>query len=240
MRSACKAKSRHLAEFSIVAFFRTFPVSTYFLTLTEPGRKEGEAHWSKDEAEERLRPLIDRFRRDGVAHLVFWERQKRGSWHPHMLISKRYDVVWLREWLGQRGWGRQLRAQRVVVPMSCFSSKHGFGFGRQCASDLDLPAWRLVRYLVKYLTKSTVEDTCSRKKLFGGSRVSKCGTVGFKWVPSVNASSYLYHYGREMFVLIEGRPPTFRDTTYVIRLGVEACDWLSVDPWWEPYSPPPP
>lgn len=237
--SATKGKTRHLAEWSIVAFFRTFPTSTYFLTLTEPGRKEGEPYWTKDEAEDHLRPLIDRFRRDGAAYLIFWEKQKRGSWHPHILVSRRYDVVWLRAWLTQRGWGQQLYAKYVNVPFAVRSRAHGFGFGRQCASDLDMPAWRLVRYLVKYLTKSVVTDGSTRKKVFGGSRLAKTGTVQFKWIPQVNASSYLYHYGLEVFYAVEGRPPTFRDTSYIIRLGAENCDWLSVDPLWDLTCGPP-
>jgi hypothetical protein len=240
----CKAKTRHLAELSIIAFFRTFPGRTYFLTLTEPGRKGDESCWSKDEAEEHLRPFIDRMRRDGVSYLVFWERQKRGSWHPHLLISKRYEMGCtgqggLRDWLMARGWGQQILARKVVVPATLFQRQHNYGFGGQSTSDLDLPAWRLVRYLIKYLTKATVEDSCTHKKLFGGDRLSKIGTIQWKWVPEINASSYLYYYGLELFYAIEGRPPSFRDTSYIIRLGVENCDWLNVDFLWEPYSPPP-
>lgn len=246
--SYCKPKTRHLAELSIIAFLRTFPGSTYFVTLTEPGRKDGEAYWTKDEAESRLKPFIDKLRRDGAAYLVFWELQKRGAWHPHLLISKRYEVGvtgggGMRDWLMHRGWGQQMLWRFVAVPRSLFQKQSAFGYG-DCVdqtplNQLELPAWRLVKYLVKYLTKSRTSETTSHKKLFGGSSSAKVGNIQFRWVPEVNASSYLYYYGLELFYAIERRPPTFRDTAYIIRLGVENCDWLSVDFLWTPYAAPP-
>jgi hypothetical protein len=247
--SWCKPKTRHLAELSIIAFLRTYPGSTYFVTLTEPGRHGSESYWTKDEAEEHLKPFTDRLRRDGAAYLVFWELQKRGAWHPHLLISKRYDVGitgggGMRDWLMKRGWGQQMLWRHVAVPPTLFLKQGAFGYGDSvdtpALKPFELPAFKLVKYLVKYLTKSTVAAGTVHKKLFGGSEGAKIGTIQFRWLPQINASSYLYYYGLELFHAIERRCPTFRDTAYIIRLGVENCDWLSVDPWWTPYAPPPP
>jgi hypothetical protein len=97
----------------------------------------------------------------------------------------------------------------------------------------------LCRYLVKYLTKAFTDDLVeTRKKFFCGSHDAKAGTVQFKWNPVMgDASSMLYYYGKILFLDLTGHLPKWSDTDYVIRLGVEATDWLSTDPWWMPRGP---
>jgi hypothetical protein len=95
-------------------------------------------------------------------------------------------------------------------------------------------AEKVIRYLTKYLTKSVhaVADS-AKKKCFGGSSASKCGSTAFKWAPWVCAASYLYSYGASMFFELYGHTPTFRDVKHCIRLGVEDTGWASVDFLWE-------
>jgi len=222
----CKRKTRFLAEVSIEQFLRSNPGRTYFYTFTEPGRKEGERFRTKSEAEEALRPFIDMIRRDGASWLVFWELQKRGAWHPHILLNRRYEVHELREFMMARGWGEQMFLKYVINNFESDGKGPRIGLTR------------LTRYLVKYLTKATTDDAIEpRKKFFGGSHGAKAGTVNFKWVPSFEPTSMLWFYGSQLFrELNEGQPPRFDQMAYVIRLGVEATDWLSVDPWWMPFG----
>jgi len=219
---------------------RAFPFSTYFVTLSEPGRKEGVPLWTKDEAEAALKPFKDRLRREGAAFLIFWEQQSRGSWHPHMLISKRYHLGksgegHLRDWLTTRGWGPQMKFKYVEVPTAVCRVAEGFGLNPGDDAK-NTRAWKLVRYMIKYLRKGIVEDGVAHKKLFGGSASAKKGDVKFNWMPGINPSSYLYHFGRELFVEIEGRIPAWDETQYCIRLGVEATNWMDIDPWWQPWG----
>lgn len=224
----CKVKTRYLAEVSIEQFVRTFP-NVYFYTFTEPGRKAEESYWTKTQAEDALKPFLELVHRRGGRRLVFWERQRRGSWHPHILLNIRFEVGWLREWMVDRGWGVQMRLRHV-------RRVHA---GGDVSRDAQITVPALVSYLVKYLTKATTDDTVEpRKKFFGGSREAKAGTVQFKWCPQHgDPSSMLYYYGRELFVDLHGEAPRWSDTHYVIRLGVEATDWLTRDPWYMPHGP---
>lgn len=221
----CKRKTRHLAEVSIAQFVRNNPRSTYFYTFTEPGRKEGESYRTKTEAEECLKPFLDKLRRDGASFLVFWERQKRGAWHPHILLNRRYDIGWLRAWMMQRGWGQQMFLKYVTDGLD--SDGRGPRIGTP----------RLIRYLTKYLTKACTDDAVEpRKKFFGGTHDAKAGNVKFKWAPWVEPTAMLYYFGARTYFDLHGEQPDFGSMSYVIRLGVEAVDWLSVDPWWMPPS----
>ena len=222
----CKRKTRYLAECSIEQFLRANPRRTYFYTFTEPGRKEGEPYRTKTEAEKCLKPLTDLLRLQGASFLIFWERQKRGAWHPHMLLNRRLDIAWLRPWMMERGWGQQMFLKYVTDGLD------SDGRGPRIGSA------RLIRYLVKYLTKATTDDLIEpRKKFFGGTHDAKAGTVRFKWVPWVEPTAMLWYFGAQFYrEMNEGQQPDFRQMGYVIRLGVEVTDWLSVDPWWVPFG----
>jgi len=221
----CKRKTRYLAEVSIEQFIRQYPKSTYFYTFTEPGRKEGESFRTKTEAEACLKPFLDRVRREGGQFLVFWERQKRGAWHPHILLNRRLNIAWLRPFMVERGWGEQMFLKYVTVGLD--SDGRGPRIG----------APRLIRYLVKYLTKAQTDDAVEpRKKFFGGTHAAKAGNVQFKWASWFEPTAMLFYYGRQLFVELHGEQPGFHAMAYVVRLGVEATDWLSVDPWWMPFG----
>ena len=105
----------------------------------------------------------------------------------------------------------------------------------------DRNAWGLVKYLVKYLTKCFREAKdgqaiFGKKKVFGGSRFSRIGTTRFAWNPKLTGKpgTMFYHYGRQIFRELWNRLPGWLDTEFVLRLGYEACDWGSFDPFYEP------
>lgn len=177
---------------------------------------------SKVEAVKRFKPLADRWRREGAEWLLFWERQKRGAWHVHVLCSKREDVTFLRPWMIERGWGPQMRVE--WFRMMSTNGKHYVNLG-------------LLRYLLKYVTKCVEDDEGARLKPFGGCMSARTGTTRFAWMPEENPSAYLYYWGRQLFFELEGRCPNWRETGYVIRLGAEVTGWLSIDPWWMPLGP---
>lgn len=225
----CKTKTRYLAELSIERFVLTHR-NVYFWTFTEPGRLAGEAYWSKTEAEESVKPFLDLLRRRGFEFLLVWERQKRGSWHPHILINGRLDVSLVRPWMMKRGWGQQMRVEWVVRGARMFDS-----FGN-VTTQKDLVGY-LTKKLRSYLLKARTDDAVEpRKKFFGGTARSKAGNVRFAWNPATDtAHTFLYYYGRNLFVDMFGTPPTFRDLPVVLKLGFEDRDWASVDFL---YSPP--
>lgn len=224
----CKAKTRYIAERSAEQFLQRHK-HVYFITFTRPGHELDRPGFTRDkgECEKQFRPFKDRVRREGGEMLEFWERQKRGAWHVHCLVNKRYNAVELREWMMARGWGSQMFIKYVRKEMGYRSDDtHG-----------SVSCKALVKYLVKYLTKSFTDDAVEpRKKFFGGSKGAKVGNVNFKWIPSIQPGAMLYFYGRQLWYEAFGKAPRFDDMRDVIACGVEAVDWLSVDPWYLPFG----
>jgi hypothetical protein len=232
-----RLKTKHVAQLSVQQFIWRHP-STYYWTFTVHEVLE-----DKSEAMRRAKPFFDLVgRRQGLSrlasgevrrtegeYLAFWELQKRGSWHLHLLTSVWLDVNWLRPWMVARGWGQQMRVELVKVG-------HGYtesGSGTQALGPhTSSGAGKLARYLTKYLTKSL--DDVKGKKPFSGSCAAKAGTVGFAWCPEVNPYAYLFYWGRKLFFDLYGHPATFRDFRHCMRLGYETCNWQNVDPWMEP------
>lgn len=212
-----KLKTRYVAECSVIEFFRRHSGSVYYWTFTLL-----DASLTKGEAVKRFRPLADRWRRRKGEWLLFWERQKRGAWHVHVLVSCREDVIFLRQWMVARGWGQQMRVEWFRL-----SSLNGVPYVN----------FRVLRYLLKYVTKSVSDDFGDRLKPFGGCMSARVGTTRFAWMPEENPSAYLYYWGRQLFFELEGRQPSWRETASVLRLGAECTGWLSIDPWWMPLGP---
>ena len=228
----CKTKTRYLAEESIKRFLLQNR-NVYFWTFTEPGTNPDgtprDVLWTKTQAEEHIKPFLDMLRRKGFDHLLVWELQKRGSWHPHILINGRLEVVVIREWMMKRGWGQQMRAEWVVRGGRFFDK---FGNVSTPEALIDYVTKKLRKYLLKARTNDDVEP---RKKFFGGTASAKVGNVRFSWNPATDtAHSMLYYYGRNLFTEIFGSPPNFRDLPCVMRLGVEDRNWLDVDFLYEP------
>jgi hypothetical protein len=188
-----------------------------------------ETFWTKTQAEEHFKPFEDWMKRRGILHLAFWEKQKRGAWHPHVLVNKFCNVNVVREFMVERGWGQIMMFKRVVLEGS--HNPRGRG-------DTVAPA-PLARYLIKYLTKA---HTCEpRKKFFTGTASCKAGklthegAVAFLWNPYVETPySFLYHKGLSLFWQLYERLPEFRDVRHCIRLGWEETEWWNFDPFFDP------
>lgn len=172
----------------------------------------------------RCKPLFDYLRRRGADFLFFWELTKKGRWHLHWIVDRYIDVNWFRAWLVERGWGQQMRVERALSQECVTWTAEGW----KCD---DRHTKRIVRYLTKYLTKSFAGGSASGCKVWGGPGRCRLGSVAFKWMPMVNARSYLYYWGRQTYFDLYGTSPTWRDMTLVMRLGYEAAGWGDVDPW---------
>jgi hypothetical protein len=233
-----KLKTRHVAQVSVQQFLWVHPV-TYYWTFTVHEILE-----DKVEALRRAKPLFDLIaRRTGLSeragqvtrergtYLAFWELQKRGSWHLHLLTDVFLDVNWLRPWMVERGWGQQMRVEQVKVNHS-HSYTRDYAAGGLGVANVGNGGRRLANYLTKYLTKSL--DELPRKKAFCGSAAAKVGTIGFQWTPETNPYAYFFFYGRQLFFELHGRQPNFREFRYVCRLGYEAVEWFDRDPWTDP------
>ena len=237
--SDSRSKSLFIAQRSIEEFFRRHD-QVWFWSFTQPGQVDVSPLWTKDQAEEHFKPFRDLCRRKGCALLVVWELQKRGAWHPHCLVSKYFSVVWLRPWMIARGWGPQMRAERASLEQVNVGGRDGRGVWR--------PSWngggRIVNYLTKYLVKgfrNRPDEATVKKKCFSGTNGTKIGTTRFSWTAgSGKPGRYLYAMGRDVFELLWGRLPTFKDVWLVIRCGVEATNFAAYDFLWEFSFPRPP
>lgn len=215
-------KTRFIAESSLYAFAHRNPVF-YFWTNTFA------EDVTKAEAERRFKPLRDWLDRRGFKGLFFWERTKAGRWHLHWVVDHYIDVRFMRPWLMARGWGQQMKARRVEASPARYD-------GRTWRTD-EGSIIAVVTYLVKYCTKSLVDAEGTRKKVFTASQGAKLGTVAFAWVPWINPTSYLYHYGKTTWLELYGKLPDWTAFHEVVRLGVEVTNWLAIDPWWMPSGP---
>lgn len=228
----CKTKTRFLAELSIERFILQNR-NVYFWTFTEPGTNADgsprDVLWSKTQAEKAIKPFLDLLRRRRYDHLLVWEQQKRGSWHPHILINGRLEVAEIRPWMMARGWGQQMRVEWVVRGGVMHDN---FGNKSSAAAVVSYLTKKLRSYLLKARTNDAIEP---RKKFFGGTATAKAGNVRFAWNPATDtAHAMLYYYGRNLFSEIFGTPPSHRDLPVVMRLGVEDRNWLDVDFLYEP------
>lgn len=199
--------------------------------------------------------FTDLLRRRGAEWVHVWELQKRGAWHVHVLVNCYLDVISLRPWMVQRGWGPQMRVERL--------------HDGPCRE-------RVARYLVKYLTKGAglqkrigegrmslddadllsnetsgeggaavpseqrpvapqAEDV-KKKKLAGFSAGARVANTQFRWCPWTTArpGAMLWWLGQAIFADLFGRPPRWCDIGLCIRLGWEDSDYRNFDPWYEP------
>jgi hypothetical protein len=226
--SNSRLKTLHLAVSSIEQFFVRNPGRVWFWTFSEPGRKGDEPLWTKDEAEAHFKPFHDLCARKGYELLVVWERQSRGSWHPHCLLNHFIDVNWLRPWMVSRGWGQQMRAEHVLFKLCSgytngVRDEYGGGDGR-----------KVVRYLTKYLTKSRPDADSVKKKIFSANARVKVGTTRFRWVSWEHSGARLYFYGRPIWdALNPGEKFNLIWMNNVLQLGAEYLHWDDLDPWWK-------
>jgi len=210
-----------VAEQSILWFVATHD-RTYFWTNTFAD----DACCDHKVAVARCKPLFDLLRRKGVDYLFFWEKTKKGRWHLHWICDQYIHVTSLRDFLTERGWGQQMRVEKLWCKDQCVWDGQGWVFKDQ--QDL-----RAVRYLTKYMTKAFTFSNPNDKriKIWGGPGRCKIGNVQFKWVPWINAKAMLYYWGRQFFFEVNGHYPNFTNIEECIRLGYEVTNWGDIDPW---------
>lgn len=244
-------KTAFIAEQSVRQFFLQHRV-VYYWTFTI-----ADCCTKKSEAERRFKPFKDLIRRRGKEMLEFWELQKRGAWHVHLVTDAYLDVNWLRPWMMERGWGPQMKVKRVQSKGVWVQDRGWVPDEREVAG--------LVRYLVKYLLKCIRESdeapaAFGHKKVFGGAsktwwaagflaapfigpvkerrgrRGVFAGNTSFSWNPFVDGrpGAMLYSYGKTFFRELYGSLPSWRDVTHCIRLGYEYCNYEAFDPFYVP------
>jgi len=230
-------RTEYAAQKNVLLFFERHPCF-YYWTFTF-----AENLTEKDEAEKRFKPFKDLVARSRSVTgreaelLYFWERQKRGAWHVHVLVNVYFDVSRLRPWMVKRGWGPVMNAQRVDGRQRYVD---GVGW---CRDTREQEA--LLSYLLKYVTKSlrdhgAMNGSEVKKKVTGGNcRARKCNTL-FRFVPWINPCAKYWFYGIDLWRAgdcgynrerrLRPRPHEMRD---VFRLGHE---WLGRpsygDGWW--------
>lgn len=214
-----RGKTYFAATQTLEAFIRNSAGgrAVYYWTLTI-------AHNETDKAtaESMLKPLKDLIRARSGHIAGVWERQERGAWHTHFVTDVYLDVNVLRPFLVERGWGPQMKVRRLQTVMRCVDGQYVADVGN---------LKRLIRYLAKYVCKALTDDQGERVRPFFCSQAVKKATVRFAWTKEVNPSSYLYYWGKQLFLTLYGRLPKFHELEHVMRLGVEETDWLSFDPF---------
>jgi len=182
--------------------------SAYFWTLTF---KENVTEMT--EARRRFKSIADYLRRRGVFAVGAFQRQNRGAWHVHLVVTKYVDVNQLREFAMARGWGSFLNVRKVTVHDS----------GPAAVKDIE----RVVHYISRYVSRdflnqcgpgSTLGYDGEKLTIYVGKGLQK-GVVRFGWVGGLAA---VYRAGCYLFNELYHSRPGFADHEYVMRLGLEA------------------
>lgn len=201
-----RAKLAYSVTMAVLAIVRTataatFDTFTFVENLTD-----------KREAERRWRRLKARLRRhySDLCGVGAWQRQRRGAWHLHYVFNMRLDVVLVREWAKECGFGWQLNMRAVgQLP----GMKEGWS------------VLRVAQYLTRYMTRDMSEaDKGVRLVDYMGN--SRKGTVLFAWAKGLGR---LYRLGCKAWVEEE-----------MARRGPGACEvvmglrdfWLMVSVGW--------
>lgn len=137
----------------------------------------------KKEAMRRWKPVRDYLVRQGVDFVGVWQRQKRGAWHFHALVNLRLNVVTLRSFCVQRGWGSQLNIELI---------------GGGARRFTDGPA--AVKYLCRYLTRDFGE--VGRSRLTTGLDKNSIGNTRFAWA---GGRARIWRIGLSVFDFEESR-----------------------------------
>ena len=181
---------------------------------------------NKDEAARCWRNLKARLARHypGLEGVGVWQRQRRGAWHLHYVFDRRLDVVQVRAWAVECGFGPQLNMRAV-------SEQPGMKAGWTGA--------RVAKYLTRYITRdlSELSDPGGEADDDEGDKgvrivdylgAARVGTVNFRWV---GGFAFLWRAGRQawadLFNLFPDSyavTPSNRDTGFLLQAG-----WHSLD-----------
>jgi len=163
----------------------------------------------KLEASKRWRRLKARLKRHypGLRAVGVWQRQKRGAWHFHAVFDRRLDVLRVRPWAMECGFGSQLNMRAIG----------------------DLPGmkqgWspeRVARYLTRYITRD-LSDGDAGVRLADYCGDSRKATVAFRWAGGI---AKLWRSGcvawTEVYDEHDGGKPSFEQFWFIVRLGWES------------------
>jgi len=126
----------------------------------------------------RWQPVSRKLRAKGVRGIGVWQRQKRGAWHLHCIFDRFLDVMWLRPFMVEVGWGQQMRLDLIRPPPAAggdYSARH-------CGNEIR----NIVGYIARYITRDMQSE-------FGGQVVVRVGdvrqgNVKFAWVDGAAAA----------------------------------------------------
>jgi hypothetical protein len=220
-------KLRHAVEFSIRELCRHSKCPV-FLTLTFKDNVTDKA-----DAEKRWSRLRERLRRKypDLSGVGVWQRQSRGAWHLHAIISQPMPVDWLRPAAVECGFG-------AFVDLKFVNQRDGFrGMGgpEKCA-----------RYMARYVTREWRDDRDKSARLVCYIGDGRSSSVRFSWVRGLHQ---LWRIGRAQWWDIFGATPKHGEWMFVVRLGWECLDEYeqevllqssrAVRQWWNPEEFPP-
>jgi len=216
-----RAKLRYAVELSVSEICRTAKRPT-FDTFTFADNCQ-----DKHEAGRRWRRLKARLKRHyhGLRAVGVWQRQARGAWHLHVLFDRWLDVVRVRAWALECGFGSQLNMRSV---------KEAPGFRSWTIK-------RVAQYISRYITRD-IDDEDKHVRVVDYTGDTRLCTTAFRWAHGI---AYLWRKGRAVFSEIYNcRPATFEDFWFIIRLGWEDCSDEervsilkssdAVARWWDP------
>lgn len=186
LRSSERLRLKYAVFLSVSEIVRTSKYPT-FVTFTFADNVVDKA-----EAARRWRRLKARLQRhyEGLRGVGMWQRQGRGAWHLHCVWDRRLDVVEVREWAKECGFGPQLNCRWIG----------------------DLPGMKQSKWTVKkvadYLTRYLVRDAVAPENPesaewddSGVRLVDYCGdcrvaTTNFRWSQGM---ARLYRFGRQVW-----------------------------------------
>ena len=164
--ASSRAKTAYGCGRGLLNFLRSNWQGAKFLTLTFKDNVT-----SRREAGRRFKPARDGLERRGVKGLGVWQRQKRGAWHVHLLISTRINIGEFRRFVEQRGWGK------FVNIRNCGNRRRWNGgswvyYWEGIPTDAEL--CKVGNYMARYLHKSDEADIWED----GEDKFSRVVTIG--------------------------------------------------------------
>ena len=163
----------------------------------------------KREAAERWEPLKKRLKRKfkSLMGVGVWQRQKRGAWHLHMVMSQRVAIEWLRAAAMDCGFGSFINIK--YVDSSDKARVHNFKDAKIVGAK------DVASYITRYLwrARDSKDKGVRLTEYLGKCRIS---TVRFSWVGGM---SRVWRAGVAAWVELWGCEPSFEGWENVISLG---------------------
>lgn len=201
-----QAKAKYAVLKAIEFIAESFTRAT-FATFTF-----GENILSKREAAKRWRRLKARlrYRFPDLLGVGVWQRQKRGAWHLHLVVSQRVSIEWLRDAALACGFGSYVNLKAVDI-----RDRNVFNFDRSPIAG----AREVARYITRYLSRG--RETCDKgvRVVEYLGREARVQTMRFSWV---GGFARLWRAGVAEWFKTWGVRPSYEIFDEVIQLGWDA------------------